>query len=135
MKLIEFNHSPTDGQLRQFGAVCIVMLPTLGWIWGGSMQIILGLCILGGTLALSGFLWPASLKPIFLTLMAITCPIGLLVGELSMIDQQSLRSKSRKQSTLNQPVFFARLFGLRTTAMLPVCLIVIPQRHRMILAW
>lgn len=85
MKLIEFNDSPTDGQLRQFGAVCIVMLPTLGWIWGGSMQIILGLCILGGTLALSGFVWPASLKPIFLTLMAITCPIGLLAGELSMI--------------------------------------------------
>jgi hypothetical protein len=85
MKLIELNWSPTDRQLRQFGGVCMVMLPALGWIWGGSTPAILGLCILGLTLAVAALSHPTSIKPIFLTLMVITSPIGLVVGELSMI--------------------------------------------------
>ncbi|MAI31089.1 MAG: hypothetical protein CMM07_05360 [Rhodopirellula sp.] len=85
MKLIELNWSPTDRQLRQFGGVCMVMLPALGWIWGGSTLAILGLCILGLTLAAAALSHPTSIRPIFLTLMVITSPIGLVVGELSMI--------------------------------------------------
>ncbi len=85
MKLLELNWSPTDRQLRQFGAVCMVMLPALGWIWGGSAIAILGLCILGFTLAAAAFSHPTSIKPIFLALMLITCPIGLVAGELSMM--------------------------------------------------
>ena len=63
----------------------MVMLPALGWIWGGSTPAILGLCILGLTLAVAALSHPTSIKPIFLTLMVITSPIGLIVGELSMI--------------------------------------------------
>ncbi len=85
MKLIELNWSPTDRQLRQFGGVCMVMLPALGWIWGGTTLAILGLFILGLTLAVAALSHPTSIKPIFLTLMVITSPIGLVVGELSMI--------------------------------------------------
>ena len=85
MKLIELNWSPTDRQLRQFGAVCMVMLPILGWIWGGSPLAIMGLCILGLTFAVAAFLHPPSVKLIFLSLMLLTSPLGLVIGELSMM--------------------------------------------------
>ncbi len=85
MKLIELNWSPSDRQLRQFGVVCVFVLPALGWIWGGSSLAILIFAILGITMAVAGFTQPKTLKPAFLTLMLVTSPIGILVGELSMI--------------------------------------------------
>lgn len=85
MKLLELNYSPTDRQLRQFGTVCLIMLPSLGWIWGGSMLVILGLAIVALAVAVTGFVWPSGIKPVFVGLMVITFPIGLVLGELSMI--------------------------------------------------
>ena len=40
MKLIEINWQPTDRQLRQFGVICLVALPALGWLWGGGTTIV-----------------------------------------------------------------------------------------------
>ncbi|MDB4506286.1 hypothetical protein N9087_01210 [bacterium] len=85
MKLIEFNWSPSDRQLRQFGVVCMFALPALGWIWGGSNLTILILALSGITLAVIAYCLPKTLKPAFLTLMLVTSPIGIVVGELSMI--------------------------------------------------
>jgi hypothetical protein len=85
MKLIEFNWSPSDRQLRQFGVVCIFVLPAFGWIWGVSTLGILILALLGITLAVSAFAQPNFVKPAFLTLMLVTSPIGIVLGELSMV--------------------------------------------------
>ena len=85
MKLVELHWSPSDRQLRQFGAVCMVALPALGWIWGISNLPMLVLSILGIALALAGWAKPRILKPVFLTLVLVTSPIGIFVGELSMI--------------------------------------------------
>jgi hypothetical protein len=85
MKLIELNWSPSDRQLRQFGVVCMIALPGVGWMWGISNLPMLVLSILGITLALAGWVKPRILKPAFLTLMLVTSPIGIFVGEVSMI--------------------------------------------------
>ena len=85
MKLIELNWSPSDRQLRQFGAVCMIALPSVGWIWGISNLPMLVVSTLGITLALAGWVKPRILRPAFLTLMLVTSPIGIFVGEVSMI--------------------------------------------------
>ena len=85
MKLIEINWQPTDRQLRQFGIICLVALPAIGWFWGAGPQLITGLAIAGGVLALAGLVAPRLLKPVFLGLSILVMPIGLVIGELAMV--------------------------------------------------
>lgn len=85
MKLIEINWQPPDRQLRQFGLICLVALPALGWFWGAGPQLITGLAIAGGVLALAGLVAPRLLKPVFLGLSILVMPIGLVIGELAMM--------------------------------------------------
>ena len=82
MKFHELNLRPTDRQLRQFGAICFVALPVVGWLWGGSWPAIMWLAIAGGLLAVTGLVVPAILKPIFLILTVVAFPIGLVVSEI-----------------------------------------------------
>ena len=85
MKLVEINWHPTHRQLRQFGAICIVALPVVGWFWGGGTTIVILLAAIGLALALAGLAVPQSLKPIFLFLMIVATPIGMVIGELAML--------------------------------------------------
>ena len=85
MALIDFNRNPTDRQLRQFGAVCIIAVPLVVCLWtrNGSLTACGGTA--GVILGAAGLLSPRLLKPVFLGLTIVTLPIGLVVGELAML--------------------------------------------------
>ena len=85
MKLIEINWNPTDRQLRQFAVICMFALPFVGWLWNGSTKTVGLLATLGFILAILGIFLPAFIKPVFLALTLVASPIGLAVGELSML--------------------------------------------------
>lgn len=84
MKLIELDWNPTDRQLRQFGGICVVVLPMLGWLWGGGDSVIALLAATGIALGAVGMVKPQALKPVFLALAIAAMPVGMLVGELAM---------------------------------------------------
>ena len=85
MKLIEINWNPTHRQLRQFAAICLIALPLLGWLWGGSWSTIGWLAVTGCAIAVIGGLAPSLLKPMFVAFTFITLPIGIVVGELTLL--------------------------------------------------
>src|SRR3954462_14511528 len=85
MKLVEVNWNPTSRQLRQFAAICLAALPLLGWIWGGSGHMIGLLAVAGCAIGLVGVFAPAAIKPIFIALTVITLPIGMVIGELTLL--------------------------------------------------
>ena len=85
MKLVEVNWTPTPRQLRQFGLVCLVALPFLGWVWSASSATIVWLAGIGLGLALVGLVIPMALKPVFIGLMLIALPIGMVISELVMV--------------------------------------------------
>jgi hypothetical protein len=85
MKLIQFNWNPTERQLRQFGSICLVVLPLLGWMWGARFWLEVGLAAVGLVLAVTSWLSPKIIRPLFIGLTIITIPIGLVIGELAMI--------------------------------------------------
>ena len=85
MALVEIDTNPTDRQLRQFGWISCLVLPLLVWLWVGTM---LAVTIAAGTglgLALIGQIIPQWLKPVFVVLVLISMPIGLVVGELFLL--------------------------------------------------
>ncbi len=85
MSLIEINWSPTSRQLRQFGVLCMVLLPLLGWLWSVS-AFALGLLVgVGALVAGVAFMRPRLVSPLFVGLIVATAPIGMLIGELSML--------------------------------------------------
>jgi len=85
MKLIEFNWHPTDRQLRQFGAICLIALPAVGWIWGGGATTVATLGVIGLLLAITGMVLPTVLKPVFLGLTIVATPFGMVISELAML--------------------------------------------------
>ena len=85
MALVELNWTPKDRQLRQFGVICLVALPLVGWLWGGGLQIVGWLAAAGFTLAVAGLVVPKTLKPLFVLLSIVATPIGMLIGELAML--------------------------------------------------
>ncbi len=85
MKLVEVNWTPTTKQLRQFGLVCLGALPFLGWLWSAGSTAMVWLTGTGVGLALVGLTFPMALKPVFIGLMLIALPIGMVVSELVMV--------------------------------------------------
>lgn len=85
MKLADFQWNPTPRQLRQFGAVSVVMLPLLAWLWHGHPSVILGLAGAGLLMALLSWVWPPVIKPLFIGLMLIAFPVGMVIGELVLL--------------------------------------------------
>ena len=85
MKLVQINWNPGRRQLRQFGAICLVALPVVGWMWGGGTTLVATLALVGAILALVGMLAPKILKPLFLVLTVAATPIGMVIGELTML--------------------------------------------------
>ena len=85
MKLVEINWHPTPRQLRQFGLICLLALPAIAWLWGGSLNIIGGCGVVELLLAVVGWVVPQLLKPVFVTMSVLAIPIGLVVGEIAMV--------------------------------------------------
>ncbi|MDA9858433.1 hypothetical protein N9D23_09945 [Rubripirellula sp.] len=85
MSLIQVNLCPTDRQLRQFGLACLVALPAIGWIVGLGGPKVITLAIIGILLLIAGLIAPRMLKPFFLLLTLVASPIGMILGELSML--------------------------------------------------
>ena len=85
MSLVEINWKPTDRQLRQFGIICFGALPFLSWLWGGNLSTVGWFAAVGFALALTGWVLPRALKYVFIALIVVTIPIGLVVGELAML--------------------------------------------------
>ena len=85
MAVFRINTKPSDRQLRQFGLLSILLLPAIAWVWGGSSSTILATALIGAGLGLLGILAPGALKPVFVGLVLISLPIGLIVGELILL--------------------------------------------------
>ena len=88
MRLIEINRDPTRSQLRGFGAIwfplfCGVVAlivwraadSEISWYVGGGAS---------GLSLLFAFAAPKALKPVFLTLIVLSFPIGWVVSHLLM---------------------------------------------------
>lgn len=85
MKLLDFNWTPTDRQLKQFGCICAAFLPLVAWIWSRSVQVMLGGVGIGMVIAIVGLVIPKFLKPLFVAFSMLTFPIGLALSELSLL--------------------------------------------------
>ena len=85
MAVFRINTEPNNRQLRQFGLLCIVLLPAIAWVWGGSSSTILATALFGAGLGVLGILAPGALKPVFVGLVLISFPIGLIIGELILL--------------------------------------------------
>ncbi|MCA9217369.1 MAG: hypothetical protein KDB27_30080 [Planctomycetales bacterium] len=86
MPLIEANWNPSPRQLRQFGIICLIAIPLVAWFWfSESTQIIVIAAIAGGVAAVAGLVYPKTLLPLFVVLMVVATPIGMVVGELAMM--------------------------------------------------
>ena len=85
MPLIEINRDPTDRQLRQFGGVCLLALPAIGWLWGTTTPTIGVLAGIGLVVAAISFALPGVVRPLFIGVSLVTAPIGLVLGELALL--------------------------------------------------
>lgn len=85
MKVDQVNWCPTDPQLRQFGLACVVALPAIAWGLGLSGPKVITLVMIGMLLSVAGLVVPRMLKPLFLLLSLVASPIGMILGELSML--------------------------------------------------
>lgn len=84
MSLIEMNFQPTRRQLRQFGGICLIALPALGWFWSGDPAVMATLGAVGLLLAAASWLVPRWILPLFIGLILVTVPIGMVVSEVAM---------------------------------------------------
>lgn len=85
MPLVEFNWSPTNRQLRQFGIASAIALPVIGWVWSAPPRTIGLLALIGVLIAAVGWIRPRLVKPVFIALAMVATPIGMVVGELIML--------------------------------------------------
>ncbi|MCA9084504.1 MAG: hypothetical protein KDA81_10640 [Planctomycetaceae bacterium] len=85
MALIEINLTPSDRQLRQFGCICAVALPGLVWFWTRDAAATQTAVLFGITIAVAGWVLPKLIRPLFVLLVLLTLPIGLIVGEILLL--------------------------------------------------
>lgn len=85
MSLVQANFKPSDRQLRQFGTICLFALPLLGWLWSASLSVLMMLAGVGALIAVVSWVVPKLIGPLFIGLMLITVPIGMVVSELAML--------------------------------------------------
>lgn len=85
MPMFRFQTAVTDRQLRQFGLLCLPLLPLLTWYWTRNDAWTLIAAAAGMLLSVVGVLCPRILKPLFTLLMMISIPVGIVVGELILL--------------------------------------------------
>ncbi len=85
MPFIQLNTNPTSRQLRQFGCLCVVVLPLIGWLWntgGTAVWILLGSGLL---IAMAAWFSPWLVRPLFVLLGVVAFPVGVVVSEAAML--------------------------------------------------
>ena len=85
MPFAQPNLRPNTRQLRQFGGICLFALPLIGWIWSAPPTWLVALAAMGVVVAVVSWLTPRLISPLFIVLMLVTIPIGMVVGELAML--------------------------------------------------
>jgi len=85
MRMVEIQWKPTARQLRQFGLLCLVFLPSIGWLWGASTQVIAVLVGIAVMLAVGAWWRPNLVRPLYIGMSCIAVPIGMVVGEIAML--------------------------------------------------
>ena len=85
MALMNFISNPTNRQLRQFGVVGLVVLPSVTWLWTLDLVAVCWAGAAGLGACGIGFVAPTILKPVYLGLTIATMPIGLILGEVVML--------------------------------------------------
>jgi len=85
MRLLELNRHPSDRQLRQFAAISLLALPLVGWLWGAGGTTLGVLVAIGLLLVVVSLVRPNLIAPLFVGLMMVATPIGLVIGELAMV--------------------------------------------------
>jgi hypothetical protein len=79
------NFRPDAKQLRQFAWIALPGFCLFGWLalrWTGSTNLALGLAAFGTFLAVLGSFVPRAVLPVYLAMMALAFPVGLVVSEL-----------------------------------------------------
>lgn len=97
-KLVEINWKPDEKTLRQFGVICFVALPLLGFVWSigqwwpNPLQLshehlvrVGWMAGAGAALMVVGFVRPSLLKYVFIGLSVAALPIGFVVGEVMVL--------------------------------------------------
>lgn len=85
MILIEINRNPSPRQLFQFGLLSLIVLPLVVWLWTGISILVVWAFVVGLCLAMVGRFAPRILRPLFVGLILITAPIGILVTEFFLL--------------------------------------------------
>ena len=80
----EIDWRPNSRTLRQFAALWLLFFGMLAWRTGhhAHTEAALGLGMLAGVVGSAGLLWPASVRLLFVTLTALTLPVGWVVSRL-----------------------------------------------------
>jgi hypothetical protein len=85
MNLLELNSQPSDRQLRQFASLATLVLPLVGWLWGAAGLLLAALALAGLLFGVTGLARPKRIRPLYVGILLVTKPIGMLVGELAML--------------------------------------------------
>lgn len=85
MPLIEMNWDPSIRQLKQFGWICLIAMPSIGWFVGASPKVLLILVAIGVTFGSVAIFVPKLLRPIFIAISLASAPIGMLCAEVAML--------------------------------------------------
>lgn len=85
MSMIQMNTAPTTRQLRQFGCLCAVLIPAIGWFWSAPNAILWWLLGMGLLIAVLAWTAPSVIRPLFIALSIVAFPIGLVVSEAAML--------------------------------------------------
>lgn len=85
MSLVEIHWQPSDRQLRQFSAICLVAPAILAWLATHDPSWAVGIGAIGAALGVLGLWRPPIVRPLFVGLSLITAPIGMVLGECALL--------------------------------------------------
>ena len=77
--------STSNNILRQFAGLCLLIFGGLaGWeyVWRDHQRLALLFAGLALVLGCGGLVWPRGIRPVFVTAMALTMPIGWVISRL-----------------------------------------------------
>ena len=85
MALVDVNWKPSDRQLRQFAGLALVVLPVAAWLWSGNPRVVAWFAIAGVAVFGIGMAFPKAIRPVYLGLLVVALPIGIVVGETFLL--------------------------------------------------
>jgi hypothetical protein len=88
MALIEVDWKPPRRQLRQFAVLFLVVfgaIGTLAWLDGKPQPLVWTLWGASAAVGIAGLLFPPAVRPVYVAMMAVALPIGLVVSTVLMV--------------------------------------------------